>query len=97
MLADTFGKRLVGIHGAPRSWGVLIPGRSVHGMFIVGRLWTVGLDRGLRVLGVRRRTPGVLVVFEGADAVLEFRGDRVPFRAGWELTWKGGVPLWPGY
>ncbi len=54
MLADTFGKRLVGIHGAPRSWGVLIPGRYVHGMFIVRRLWTVGLDRGLRVLRVRR-------------------------------------------
>ena len=68
----------------PRPWGVLIPGRSVHGMFMAARLWAVGLDRAL-------------LVFGEADAVLELRADRVPPQRGWSLSWKGGVVLWPGF
>ncbi len=94
MVADTFWRRLGGIHAVPRPWGVLIPGRSVHGIFLTGRLWAVGLDRALRVVGVRGLRPGGLVLFREADAVLELRSDRVP---GWELSWKGGVSSWPGF
>ena len=80
----------------PRTWGVLIPGRSVHGIFMAGRLWAVGLDRALRVVGVRVLRPGGLLVFGEADAVLELRADRVPPQRGWNLSWKGDVSLWPG-
>ena len=96
MVADTFWRRLRGIHAVPRRWGVLIPGRSVHGLFTATRLWAVGLDRALRVVGVRGLRPGGLVVFREAAAVLELRGDRIPPHVGWRLSWKGGVSLWPG-
>ena len=95
-MADPFWRRLVGIHGVPPLWGVLIPGGSVHGMFIARRLWVVGLDKALRVVGVRCLRPGGLVVFREADAVLELRADRVPPQPDWELSWKGGASLWPG-
>ena len=95
-MADNFLKRLTGIHRAPRGWGVLIPGRSVHGMFIVAKLWAVGLDRALMVVGVRGLRPGGLVVFREAAAVLELRSDRIPPHVGWKLSWKGGVSPWPG-
>ncbi len=95
-VADGFANRLVGIHGAPRRWGVLIPGRSVHGMFIIRRLWAVGLDQTLRVVGVRILAPGGLAVFRAAQAVLELRADRTPPLSGWVLAWKGGRSPWPG-
>lgn len=95
MVADRFRRRLVGIHGVPRRWGVLIPGRSVHGMFIARRLWAVGLDRTLRVVGVRVLGPGGLAVFRDGEAVLELRSERTPPRPGWVLAWKGGVSPWP--
>ena len=95
MVADTFLRRLRGIHSVPRQWGVLIPGRSVHGFFLARRLWAVGLDRALQVVGVRGLRPGGLVVFRKAAAVLELRGDRIPPQVGWRLSWKGGVSLWP--
>ncbi|MCE2526701.1 MAG: hypothetical protein J4G00_04105 [Actinomycetia bacterium] len=94
-MADSFWKRLVGIHGVPGQWGVLIPGRSVHGMFILARLWAVGLDGTLRVVGVRSLGPGGMVVFGDADAVLELRHSRVPPRVGWVLAWKDGLAPWP--
>lgn len=96
MVADTFWRRLGGIHTVPRPCGVLIPGRSVHGLLISGKLWAVGLDRALRVVGVRRLRPGGLVVFREAAAVLELRYHRTPPRPGRRLSWKGGVSLWPG-
>ncbi|MCQ3804299.1 MAG: hypothetical protein OXC98_01050 [bacterium] len=94
-VADSFWKRLAGIHGVPGQWGVLIPGRSVHGMFILARLWAVGLDGTLRVVGVRSLGPGGMVVFGDADAVLELRHSRVPPRVGWVLAWKDGLAPWP--
>ncbi len=94
-VADSFWKRLVGIHGVPRRWGVLIPGRSVHGMFIVAKLWAVGLDGALRVVGVRSLGPGGMAVFADAEAVLELRHGRVPPQAGWVLAWKDGLEPWP--
>lgn len=94
-VADSFGGRLAGIHGVPDRWGVLIPGRSVHGFFIVRRLWAVGLDRTLRVVGVRLLRPGGLAVFRNGASVLELRGERTPPSSGWVLGWKGERPLWP--
>ena len=95
-VADGFGRRLVGIHGVPKGWGVLIPRRSVHGMFIVKRLWAVGLDQTLRVVGVRTLGPGGMAVFRAAKAVLELRFERTPPRLGWKLSWKQGGSPWPG-
>ena len=95
-VADSFWRRLAGIHGVPRGWGVLIPGRSVHGFSLVAGLWAVGLDKTLRVVGVRSLRPGGLVVFREATAVLELRSDRAPPHVGWRLSWKGGVSPWPG-
>lgn len=95
LVADSFGRRLVGIHGAPRGWGVIIPGRCVHGMFIVAKLWAVGLDKTMQVLGVRRLGPGGMVFFRDAQAVLELRYDRVPPQPGWVLAWKDGMSSWP--
>ena len=96
MVAHGFWQRLGGIHLAPRCAGVLIPGWSVHGLFILRRLWAIGLTDALEVVGVRSLGPGGLVVFKGAGAVLEVPGGRVPPRPGWRLSWKGGVSLWPG-
>ena len=96
MVADTFWRRLRGIHAVPRRWGVLIPGRSVHGLFTATRLWAVGLDRDLQVVGVRVLRPGALVVFREAASVLELRVERMPPGRGWRLSWKGGVSPWPG-
>lgn len=96
MVADTFWRRLRGIHAVPRRWGVLIPGRSVHGLFTATRLWAVGLDRDLQVVGVRVLRPGTLAVFREAAAVLELRSERIPPGPGWRLSWKGGVSPWPG-
>ncbi len=93
-VADSFRRRLVGIHGVPHRWGVLIPGSSVHGMFIARRLWAVGLDRTLQVMGIRTLRPGGLVVFREGAAVLELRRYRTPPRPGWVLRWKGGSG-WP--
>lgn len=95
-MADSFWRRLAGIHGVPRGWGVLIPGRSVHGFSIVAGLWAVGLDKTLRVVVVRSLRPGGLVVFREATAVLELRSDRAPPHVGWRLSWKGDVSPWPG-
>ncbi len=89
-VADSFGKRLLGIYGVPRRWGVLIPGRSVHGLFIIRKLWAVGLDKTLRVVGVRMLLPGGVAVFPSAEAVLELRSERTPPLLGWVLTWEGG-------
>lgn len=94
-MADSFWKRLAGIHGVPRGQAVLIPGRSVHGMFIVARLLAVGIDRTLRVVGVRYLRPGGVVTFRKAEAVLEFPDDRVPPMLGWVLVWKDGSSPWP--
>lgn len=95
-VAEGFWERLLGIHGAPPGSGVLIPGRSVHGMFIIRRLWAVGLDRTLRVVGVRMLRPGGLAVFWDGAAVLELRSHHPPPHPGWTLSWKGGRSLWPG-
>ena len=94
-VADGFWKRLVGIHGVPDRWGVLIPGRSVHGLFIATRLWAVGLDSSLRVVGVRRLVPGGMAVFREAEGVLELDYDRVPPQPGRVLAWKEGLSPWP--
>ena len=95
-VADSFGGRLVGIHGAPPGWGVLIAGRSVHGMFILRRLWAVGLDKTLRVVGVRTLRPGGLAFFTNAAAVLELLRHRTPPQQGWVLRWTGEGGRWPG-
>lgn len=89
-LADSFGKRLLGIYGVPRRWGVLIPGRSVHGFFIIRSLWAVGLDGTRRVVGVRTLRPGGLAVFRGASSVLELPRERTPPPPGRVLAWQGG-------
>ena len=96
MVAEGFLKRLAGIHGAPRGWGVLIPGRSVHGLVIVRRLWAVGLDVTLQVVGVRLLRPGGIAAFGDARAILELPADRIPPSPGWVLGWKDGVGAWPG-
>lgn len=95
MVAEGFWGRLAGIHGVPPGWGVLIPGRSVHGMIIARKLWAVGLDITLQVVGVRLLRPAGLAVFGDATAVLELRADRVPPSTGWVLGWKDGVRPWP--
>jgi hypothetical protein len=95
MVAGSFLRRLAGIHGVPKGWGVLIPGRSVHGMVIVRNLWAVGLDRTLEVVGVHLLRPAGLATFRGAAAVLELRHDRDPPRPGWVLDWKDDVVPWP--
>lgn len=95
MVAEGFLKRLVGIHGVPPGWGVLIPGRSVHGLVIVRRLWAVGLDLSLRVVGVNLLRPGGIAAFGDAGAILELRAERTPPGRGWVLKWKDGAGAWP--
>lgn len=95
MVAEGFLRRLAGIHAVPPGWGVLIPGRSVHGMVIARNLWAVGLDATLQVVGVRLLRPARIAVFREATAILELRDDRVPPSRGWVLGWKDGVRAWP--
>lgn len=74
----TFAERWRGLRRRPAGTGLLLRGRSVHGMGMGGSLWAVGLDAGGAVVGVRRLDPGRVVWLAGATWVLELPIERRP-------------------
>lgn len=69
--AISFWSRWRGVRGAPLGVGVLISGRSVHGVGLKQSLLVIALDRQDRVLLVGPLNPGRLVSCRGAAWMLE--------------------------
>ena len=90
LIARTFRERRKGLTRAPAGQGMLIAGRSVHGLGMKEPLLTIGLDRERRVVGVRILRPRHLVFVRGARHMLELPIGTVPPPEGVVLTWERG-------
>lgn len=80
-VARTFRERARGLVG--RGGGLLLPGRSVHGIGMRRPVWAVGLDGAGMVVAVALLRPGRVVTFpRPVVAVLELPASAVPPRPG---------------
>ncbi len=71
--ATSFWSRWKGIRGVPGGSGLIIRGRSVHGIGLSDPLLVVGLDENDRVVHVARLEPGRVVGCRRAAAMLELQ------------------------
>ena len=80
--ATSFWDRLLGVAAASQSCFVIIPGSSVHGMWIRRPLDVTGILADGTVQATRRLHPRRVVGFAGAGWVLERRPGSVPLCTG---------------
>jgi hypothetical protein len=81
-----FRRRLLGIQGVPDGFGVLIPGRSVHGLWLRRAIRVVALGTGWEVLAVRDLTPGKVVTVRRSRWMLELPLGPMPPEVGRRLS-----------
>lgn len=90
LVARTFRQRKKGLKPTAGGMGMLIRGRSVHGLGMREPLLAIGLDRERRVVGVRILRPRHLVFIRTARHIMELPIATLPPPRGVVLTWEGG-------
>ena len=90
LIARTFRQRTKGLTPATAGYGMLIRGRSVHGLGMREPLLAIGLDRERRVVGVRTLRPRHVVFIRTARHIMELPIGTLPPPRGVALTWEGG-------
>lgn len=90
LIARTFRERMKGLIPATAGHGMLIRGRSVHGLGMREPLLAIGLDRERRVVGVRTLLPRHVVLIRSARHIMELPIGTLPPPRGVVLTWEGG-------
>ena len=74
---------------------MLFDGRSVHGFGMTEPLLVVGLDRQLRVVGIRTLEPHGIICFFRAVQILELPAEQQPPAEGAVLSWVRGGKAHP--
>lgn len=91
-VADTFLRRWLGLRPRPGGMGILIAGRSVHGLGMKEPLVVVGLDARGCVIGTGNLLPRRIMWFKGAAQILELPSGQEPPPEGAVLSWvRGGT------
>jgi hypothetical protein len=86
-LAAGFLDRWRGLRPRPRTCGLLLRARSVHGIGMREDLWAVGISSAGVVLTVKRLRAGSIAILPGATWVLELPLGRRPPPPGSALSW----------
>jgi hypothetical protein len=97
LVAGSFLDRLWGAAAIPPASALVIPGRSVHGMW-GAPMTVVALDRDMAVLGVRALRRGGALAFPRAHRLLELPVGSLPPPVGARLVLvKAGEARAPPY
>jgi hypothetical protein len=88
--ARTFSERLLGLKLSEVGGAMLIRTRSVHAIGLAFPFLAVGLSEDLKVVAVRKVSPGRVVHFPGCRYVLELPTDTRPPSTGSKLEVVGG-------